>query len=72
MEASTSTAGSGKSNSVAKLGTITLDVFDVEIMGTDYNASSKTVSLGQSSEIAEQELKGRSVTLQAGYADPGC
>ena len=70
MEASTSTAGSGKSNSVAKLGTITLNVFDVEIMGRDYNASSGTVRLGQSSEIAEKELKGRNVTLQSRYANP--
>ena len=70
MEASTSTAGSGKSNSVAKLGTITLDVSDVEITGKDHNASSGTASLGQSSEIAEKELKGRNVTLQSRYAKP--
>ena len=70
MEASTSTAGSGKSNSVAKLGTITLDVFDVELTGKINNPSKKTASLDQSSEIAEKELKGRNVTLQSRYAKP--
>ena len=69
MEASTITAGSGKSNSAAKLGTITLDVFDIEITPKIYSASGETVSLGESSEIAEKELKGRDVTLQSRYAN---
>ena len=65
-------AGSGKSNSVAKLGTITLEVFDIKVTGKTHYASNGAASLGQSSEIAEKELKGRDVTLQAGYADLGC
>ena len=69
VEASVSTAGSGKSNNFANLGTITIDVFDVKVMGRSYNETS-TVSLGHLSEAAEKELKGRDVTLQAAYANP--
>ena len=70
VEASTSTAGSGQTNSVANLGTITVDVFDYQFTCKSYSAGISSVRLGQSSEIAEKELKGRSVTLQAGYANP--
>ena len=70
MEASTSTAGSGKSNSFANLGTIALDVFDANVAQRSYDSSISAVRLGQSSEIAEQELKGRNVTLKAKYANP--
>ena len=70
MEASSSTAGSGRSNDVAKLGTITLNVFDVKITGKRKKASKRTASLGQSFEIAEKELKGKNVTLQSRYAKP--
>ena len=70
MEASTSTGGSGKINDVAKLGAITLKVFEVKITSKDKNVSKGTASLGQSSEIGEKELKGRNVTLQSRYAKP--
>ncbi len=69
MEASTSTAGSGKTNSVANLGTITLGVFDRQVISRRYSTDISAVRLGQSSEIAEKELKGRNVTLQATYAN---
>ena len=72
MEASSSVAGSGGSNGVAKLGTITLDVFEVEVTGKDHIANSGAPSLSQSSEIAEKELKGRNVTLQSRYANYIC
>ena len=72
VEASSSTAGSERSNGVAKLGTITLDVFEVEVTGKEYIASSGAPSLSQSSEIAEKELKGRNVTLQSRYANYIC
>ena len=70
MEASTSTAGIGKTNSVANLGSITLDVFDRQVTRKTDSTGDKAVRLGQSSEIAEKELKGRNVTLQATYANP--
>lgn len=70
MEVSTSTASSGKRNSVANLGTITLDVFDENVTRKIDSTGDGAIRLGQSSEIAEKELKGRNVTLQAGYANP--
>ena len=56
---------------MAKLGTITLDVSDQEVVPSKYSISSSAVGLGQSSYIAEKELKGRNVTHQAKYANPG-
>ena len=70
VEASTSTAGSGKSNSHANLGTIALDVFDEKVTRQIDHPGISAARLGQSSEIAEKELKGRNVTLQATYANP--
>ena len=70
MEASASTAGSRKTNSVANLGTITLEVFDHEVTRKSYSTRDRAGRLGQSSEIAEKELKGSNVTLQATYANP--
>ena len=69
MEVSTSTAGSGLSNSVANLGTITLHVFDRQITRKSHSAGGRVATLGQSSEVAEKDLKGRDVTLQAKYAN---
>lgn len=71
MEASISTAGRGKNNGVANLGTITLDVFDDQITPVSNSTGFGDVRLGQSPEIAEKELKGRNVTLQTKYANPG-
>lgn len=70
VEASVSMAGSVKSNSFANLGTITIDVFDREVTRKIYDTGSMAVSLGQS-EIAEKELKGSNVTLQARFANAG-
>ena len=67
METSISTAGSGKSNSVAKLGIIRLDVFDAQVNSRYPCTSSGAVRLSQSSEITENALKGSNVTLQARY-----
>ena len=72
VEASVSTAGSRKSNSIANLGTITIDVFDVNAIRRSCNDDDiSTVRLGHSSEVAEKELKGRDATLQVEYANPG-
>ena len=71
VEGPTSTAGNGKSISVAKLGTITLDVFDEKVTCKSYSASDRVPKFGQSSDFAEKELKGRNVTHQATYANPG-
>ena len=65
VEASTSTVSS---MSVARLGTIRVDVFDVKITRKSQDASSGMASLDQPSEITEKELKGRNVTLQSRYA----
>ena len=69
VEASTSTASSKKSNSVANLGTITLNVYDHQVTRKIYSTGDEAVRVGQSSEIAETELRGRNVTLRAGYAN---
>ena len=70
MEVSSSTAGSGKTNSVADLGTITLNVLDMKVTRKSSGTGPRPVGLGQSSEIAEKKLKGRNVTLQTKYANP--
>ena len=70
VEASSSVAGSGKSNDLANLGIIALDVFDEEVMRRSHSADTSAVRLGQLPEIAEKELKGRDVTHQATYANP--
>ena len=65
-----STASSRKSNSLAHLGTITLNVFDVKVTRKRCGYDIGAIRLGQPSEIAEKELKGRDVTHQATYANP--
>ena len=65
-----STAGSGKRNSLAHLGTITLNVFDVKVTKKRSGYDAGAIRLGQPSEIGEKELKGRDVTHQATYANP--
>ena len=65
-----STAGSEKNHSLAHLGTITLNIFDVKVTRTRNSYDVGAIPLSERSEIAEKELKGRDVTHQATYANP--